>query len=98
MMPLAFAHEGAVVKVLQVKAGRGLARRLRELGIFENQLLRVVKSCGPGPTIVEVLSGSVPQGRPSCVLTSCYHHRMGGRILLGFGISMKILVEEVGNQ
>ncbi len=96
-MPLAFAQEGAIVRVLQIRAGRGLARRLRELGIFENQLLRVVKSRGPGPTIVEILSSNANQRCFTYTFTSCPYRRIGGRVLLGFGISMKIFVEEVRN-
>ena len=97
MIPLAFAQEGAIVRVIQVRAGRGLIRRLRELGIFENHLLRVVKSRGPGPTIVEILSDSSNQMCSMCTSTPYLYHRIGGRVLLGFGVSMKIFVEEVGN-
>ena len=94
MMPLAFARDGALVRVVGIRAGRGLHRRLNELGIIEGNLLRVVKSRGPGPVIIEVL-GNQPRaslGRsPFCIASGT----RGGRLLLGFGAAMKIMVEEV---
>lgn len=79
MIPLAYVREGSIVRVKAIRAGRGLARRLHELGVVEGRLLRVVKSQGPGSVIVEVANGQT----------------LGGRLLLGFGVALKVIVEEV---
>jgi len=94
MMPLAYARDGALVRVTGIKAGKGLCRRLHELGIIEGKLLRVVKSQGPGPVIIEVVSGSSPNacGRHSSPFNCGV---VGGRLLLGFGVAKKVMVEEV---
>lgn len=75
MIPLAFARDGSLVRVVMIKGG-GLRRRLIELGISEGKNLRVVRSLGHGPVIVESAENS-------------------GRLVLGFGVAMKIMVEEV---
>jgi len=77
LAPLSMAPEGSLVKVKEVRAGAGLARRLAERGILHGATLRVVKS-GPGPVIVELLG---PLGSP------------GPRLILGLGMAFKILVE-----
>ncbi len=94
MMPLAYARDGALVRVVAIRAGRGLYRRLHELGIIEGRLLRVAKSQGPGPVIVEVVDN---QSSGSCRgdLHLFNYSSVGGRLLLGFGVAMKIMVEEV---
>jgi len=94
MMPLAYARDGALVRVVDIKAGRGLYRRLHELGIIEGKLLRVVKSQGPGPVIIEVIGSSSPSLCGRCSFSFSYG-AIGGRLLLGFGIAKKIMVEEV---
>ena len=33
MMPLAFAPEGSLVRIIDIMAGRGLTRRLIEMGL-----------------------------------------------------------------
>jgi len=80
LMPLAFARPGSLVRVVAIRGGRGVYAKLRDLGIYEGKVLRVVSSMGGGPVIVEVVNGS-PASSP--------------RVALGFGISMKVLVEEV---
>ncbi|OYT52447.1 MAG: hypothetical protein B6U76_09830 [Desulfurococcales archaeon ex4484_217_2] len=94
MMPLAYARNGALVRVVGIKAGKGLCRRLHELGIIEGKMLRVVKSQGPGPVIIEVVGDSSPN---ACRKHPSFFNRgvVGGRLLLGFGVAKKIMVEEV---
>jgi len=94
MMPLAFARDGALVRVVGIRAGRGLHRRLNELGIIEGKLLHVVKSRGPGPVIIEIL-GNPPRASPGRNPFCIAPETCGGRLLLGFGAAMKIMVEEV---
>jgi len=93
MMPLAYVREGSLVRISAIRAGKGLYRRLHELGIIEGKVLRVVKAQGPGPVIIEIINnasyvnGGVPRFH--------YYLATGGRLVLGFGVAMKIMVEEV---
>lgn len=80
--PLALAREGSIVKVLCIRGGYGLIRRLNDLGIREGSLLKVVKSMGAGPVIVHLLDSNSLSV-------------IGRRIALGFGVAMKIIVKEV---
>lgn len=57
IMPLAFARNGTLVRVVSIRAGKGLYKRLHELGIGGGKLLRVVKSLGPGPVLIEIVDG-----------------------------------------
>jgi len=59
MIPLAFVEEGSLVKVVGIRAGWGLTRRLAELGLTEGSILKIVKSSPPGPVVVEVVNGRV---------------------------------------
>ncbi|MCD6368293.1 MAG: FeoA domain-containing protein [Thermoproteales archaeon] len=54
MMPLAFAPEGSLVRVIDIMAGRGLTRRLIEMGLVPGSVIKVVKTMGPGPIVIEV--------------------------------------------
>jgi Fe2+ transport system protein FeoA len=60
LIPLAFVPEGKIVRVIAIRAGKGLYKRLYELGITENKLLRVVRSGGHGPVIVELIHNTTP--------------------------------------
>ncbi len=96
MMPLAYARSGSLVRVVFIRAGAGLARRLRELGIIEGSILRVVRSSGPGPVIVEVVDGGPENNRCQWGVggwcSFCYRRP---RLVLGVGMAMKVFVEEV---
>jgi len=63
---------GEVVTVVNIRAGRGLTRRLADMGLTPGTTLRVVNSQTPGPIIVEV---------------------RGSRLVLGYGIVQKVMVE-----
>ena len=82
MIPLAFANEGSLVKIVEIRAGQGLTRRLAELGLTQGSTLKVVKSSSPGPVIVEVVNGN--------------GYTDSWRVMLGFGITMKVFVENWG--
>ena len=79
MIPLAFARPGSLVKVIAIRGGQGIHVKLRSLGIMEGRLLRVVNLMYGGPVIVEVVN----------------HVGSSPRVMLGFGMSMKVFVEEV---
>ncbi len=85
MIPLTFAPEGSIVRVVELNVGRGLERRLYELGIFRGSLIKVVKTRGPGPVLIEVLGN-----------TSWSVHSTS-RLALGYGVAMKIFVEVVSS-
>ena len=53
-MPLAMVSPGEVVTVVNIRAGRGLTRRLADMGLTPGTTLRVINSQTPGPIIVEV--------------------------------------------
>ena len=98
--PLAFASEGELVEVVDVRGGRGFVARLYSMGIVPGAVLRVVKSEPPGPLIVEVVSTAGSRGAcPSCPLRfacpGCPVTR-GTRIALGRGVAVKVYVRRVG--
>jgi len=53
-MPLPMASPGEVVRVVDIRAGRGLARRLADMGLLLGVNIRVISSQMPGPVVVEV--------------------------------------------
>lgn len=53
-MPLAMASPGEVVRIADVRAGRGLTRRLADMGLLPGTVIRVINSQRPGPVVVEV--------------------------------------------
>ena len=75
-MPLAMACSGEEVTVVDIRAGRGLAQRLADMGLTPGTVLRVINSKMPGPVIIDL---------------------RGSRLVLGFGVAQKILVERKGN-
>ena len=77
VVPLPLAGNGALVRVIGVDCGAGLASKLAELGIYPGAILRVIAS-RRGPVIIEFLNSSNPHSN---------------RLMIGFGIAMKILVE-----
>jgi len=63
LIPLAFLGEGEVGRVVEIRAGRGLTRRLLAMGIAPGMRVRVLKSSGPGPILVEVGQTRIAWGR-----------------------------------
>jgi len=63
LIPLAFLGEGEVGRVVEIRAGRGLTRRLIAMGIAPGTKVRVLKSSGPGPILVEVGQTRIALGR-----------------------------------
>jgi len=53
-MPLALASPGATVRIVSIKAGWRLTRRLADMGMIPGTDVRVVSSNMPGPVVVEV--------------------------------------------
>ena len=53
-MPLSMLSTGEMATVTGVRAGRGLTRRLADMGICTGTSLKLINSQMPGPVIVEV--------------------------------------------
>ena len=62
-MPLIMLPEGAQATVIEVHGGRGLCRRLAEMGFNVGDRVRMIKNHRPGPVIVEVKDSRVALGR-----------------------------------
>ena len=63
MMPLAYVPTGRQVRVIEVRAGKGLAIRLAEMGIFPGVVVRVVSDFSRGPVVVEKKGMRIGLGR-----------------------------------
>ena len=61
-MPLALLPEGREAVVVGVVAGRGLRRRLAEVGFVRGEVVKVLRS-GPGPVLVLVKGSRIALGR-----------------------------------
>ena len=62
-VPLSMIPEGKTFSISRIKAGRGLARRLMELGFKENTKLTVVRAQHHGPLIVMLNNSRIAMGR-----------------------------------
>jgi len=62
-MPLIMLPEGAQASVVEVHGGRGLCRRLAEMGFNVGDEVRMIKNHRPGPVVVEVKDSRVALGR-----------------------------------
>ncbi len=62
-MPLMMAGEGQHVRLVGVLGGRGLARRLAEMGLRPGTPMRIVAQGRPGPFIVQVGDSKLVLGR-----------------------------------
>ena len=63
LIPLAFLGENEVGTIVEIRAGRGLTRRLLAMGIAPGMKVKVLKSSGPGPILVEVGQTRIALGR-----------------------------------
>jgi Fe2+ transport system protein FeoA len=54
LMPLAMASQGEEVTVANIKAGRGLTKRLSDMGLTPGTTLMVITSHGPGPILIDL--------------------------------------------
>jgi len=63
LIPLAMVSPGELVTVVDVRAGRGLARRLAEMGLLPGTQIRVVNSQMPGPLIIDLKGSKLALGR-----------------------------------
>jgi len=62
LMPLTMATPGEAVSVVNVRAGRGLARKLADMGLLPGTKIRVVNSMKPGPLIIDLRGSRLALG------------------------------------
>jgi len=62
-MPLSMLSEGESGIVVDIEGGRGLIRRLLELGFTPGTRVKVLKVSPPGPLLVEVRESRIALGR-----------------------------------
>lgn len=61
--PLPLAPEGRPLKVVAIKAGRSLAKRLKELGFNEESIISIVGRQPSGPLILQLNNSRFALGR-----------------------------------
>ena len=62
LMPLAMATPGETVQVVGIRAGRGLARKLTDMGLTPGVQVRVINGLRPGPVIIELRGSRLALG------------------------------------
>ncbi len=62
-IPLAMLSEGSSGVVVEVRGGRGLVRRLSDMGFTPGAEVFVLKSVSPGPILVGVRGSRIALGR-----------------------------------
>ena len=63
MMPLAMLPENEEARVVEVRGGRGLVRRLSELGFTPGAKVKILFSNSPGPMLIDVKGSRIALGR-----------------------------------
>ena len=63
MMPLAMVSEGEVVRLVSLRGGRELNKRLADLGLNIGMTLRVIRRIQNGPMILLVKDSRLAIGR-----------------------------------
>jgi len=61
-IPLAMVSSGKVVTVAEIRAGRGLLRRLADMGLTLGTTLKVINNPMTGPIIAEVKGSRLALG------------------------------------
>lgn len=63
MMPLAMVHEGEEVRLVFIRGGRGMRKRLADLGLNVGMNVRVIRRILKGPMIIGVKESRLALGR-----------------------------------
>jgi len=53
MIPLSIVNTGEKFKIIKIYGGRGVMRKLFDIGINSNSLCKVISNPGKGPVIIE---------------------------------------------
>ncbi len=62
-MPLAFLPEGSSAIIVGVSGGKGFIRRLMDLGLTPGTHVKVLRSQGYGPVLIEVRGTKLALGK-----------------------------------
>jgi ferrous iron transport protein A len=62
-IPLMMLPEGAQATIVEIDGGRGLCKRLAEMGFNVGDKVRMIKNHRPGPVMVEVKDSRIALGR-----------------------------------
>jgi len=63
MTPLGYLPECRSGVIIYIRGGRGLVRRLMDMGLTLGTLIHMIKSSGPGPILIEVRGSRIALGR-----------------------------------
>ncbi|MEA2090331.1 MAG: FeoA domain-containing protein [Thermoproteota archaeon] len=62
-IPLAMLPENEEAKIVEIRGGRGLVRRLSEMGFTYGTKVKVLHSGSPGPVLVGIRGSRIAVGR-----------------------------------
>lgn len=62
-MPLMMLRPGSRARVVEIRGGRGVRRRLSSMGIYPGEVLALVRGGRGGPVIVEARGSRIVIGR-----------------------------------
>lgn len=62
-IPLAMLPENEEATIVELRGGRGLVRRLSELGFTRGTKVKMLKSGLPGPVLVDIKGSRIALGR-----------------------------------
>lgn len=62
-IPLAMLSESEEAKIVELSGGRGLVRRLSEMGFTYGTKVKVMYSGSPGPVLVDIRGSRIALGR-----------------------------------
>lgn len=54
LIPLAMASSGEIVRLVDIRAGRELSRRLADMGLTPGTNVKVINNQRPGPVIIDL--------------------------------------------
>ena len=61
-MPLAMTAPGELVTVSEIRAGRGLQKRLADMGMTPGVQVRVINAQAPGPVLIDLRGSRIALG------------------------------------
>ena len=61
--PLDAVEPGRQARIERIESGRGLVNRLAAMGLFKNEIIRIIRNDGAGQIIVGVKNSKVILGR-----------------------------------
>ncbi len=61
-MPLAMVCPGEKATIVDIRAGRGLTRRLADMGLTSGTTVRVISSHMPGPVLIDAKGSRLALG------------------------------------